>query len=204
MSRFVEVLHAWRNRVGVSTLSRLLEELRERLEAKTAVARFDYPLFLERTGPLSGGGAMVAYDCSLEAFLDQREAQCSLTTRVPTTSLCPCSREISDYGAHNQRGSVEINVTFDLSADTDYIDFTELVDVAEGAASAPIYSLLKRSDERYVTMRAYENPAFVEDITRGVGAALTQDARIKSGRVRVVNIESIHSHDAFASLAWTR
>ena len=202
MSRFVESLHVWRNRIGVSTLSPLLEEIRERLDAQSAVARFDFPLFLERTGPVSGGGALVPYDCSLEGEVGPSGAQCTLTTRVPVTSLCPCSREISDYGAHNQRGTVEINVSFDLAADGDHVDFSDLVEVAESAGSAPIYSLLKRSDERYITMRAYENPAFVEDITRAVAAALAQDARIKSGRVRVVNEESIHSHDAYASVAW--
>ena len=144
------------------------------------------------------------YDCSLEGQAAALGAQCTITTRVPVTSLCPCSREISDYGAHNQRGTVEINVTFDLAVDGDHVDFSDLVEIAESAGSAPIYSLLKRSDERYITMRAYENPAFVEDITRAVAAALTQDARVESGRVRVVNEESIHSHDAYAAVAWTR
>jgi GTP cyclohydrolase I len=176
--------------------------VRERLDAQSAVARFDFPLFLERTGPVSGGGALVPYDCSLEGEVGPSGVQCALTARVPVTSLCPCSREISDFGAHNQRGIVEINVSFDLAADGDHVDFSYLVEVAESAGSAPIYSLLKRSDERYITMRAYENPAFVEDITRAVAAGLAQDARIKSGRVRVINEESIHSHDAYASVAW--
>jgi GTP cyclohydrolase FolE2 len=204
MSRFVESLHVWRNRIGVSTLSALLGEIRERLDAQSAVARFDFPLFLERTGPVSGGGALVPYDCLLEGQVGRTGAQCTLTIRVPITSLCPCSREISDYGAHNQRGNVEIQVSFDLSAEAEYIDFCELVEIAESAGSAPIYSLLKRSDERYITMRAYENPAFVEDITRVVAATLTEDRRISSGRVRVVNEESIHSHNAYAAIQWTR
>jgi GTP cyclohydrolase FolE2 len=204
MSRFVESLHVWRNRIGVSTLTALLGEIRERLDAGSAVARFDFPLFLERTGPVSGGVALVPYDCSLEGQIALAGAHCTLTARVPVTSLCPCSREISDYGAHNQRGTVEIKVSFNLTTDGEHVDFSDLVEVAESAGSAPIYTLLKRSDERYITMRAYENPAFVEDIARAVAAALTQDPRIASGRVRVVNEESIHSHDAFATLAWTR
>jgi GTP cyclohydrolase FolE2 len=202
MSRFVESLHVWRNRISVSTLSALLGEIRDRLAAQSSVARFDFPLFLERTGPVSGGSALVPYDCSLEGQIGPAGARCSLTTRVPVTSLCPCSREISDYGAHNQRGTVEINVTFELATDGDHVDFTDLVGVAESAGSAPIYSLLKRSDERYVTMRAYENPAFVEDMTRSVAAALSGDSRIDSGRVQVVNEESIHSHNAYAAVAW--
>jgi GTP cyclohydrolase I len=202
MSRFVESLHVWRNRIGVSTLLPLLEELRDRLSGTSAFANFDFPLFLERVGPVSGGGALVAFDCSLEGHLDSRDARCTLTTRVPVTSLCPCSREISDYGAHNQRGSVEIRVGLDLTSGGDSVDFIDLVEIAESAGSAPIYSLLKRGDERYITMQAYENPAFVEDITRAVAAALEIDDRIKSGRVRVVNEESIHSHNAYASVAW--
>jgi GTP cyclohydrolase I len=202
MSRFVEILHTWRNRIGVSTLFPLLGELSDRLEAEVTVAKLDFPLFLERKGPVSGGAALLAYDCSLDGRLDTLGAHATLTTRVPITSLCPCSREISDYGAHNQRGSVEINVGVELSEDVDTIDFSDLVEVAEAAGSAPIYSLLKRPDERYITMRAYENPAFVEDITRAVAAVLRTDARIRSGRVRVVNEESIHSHNAYAAIRW--
>jgi GTP cyclohydrolase FolE2 len=202
MSRFVESLHMWRNRIGVSTLSALLVEIRELLDAQSAVARFDFPLFLYRTGPVSGGGALVPYDCLLEGQVGPSGAQCRLTARVPVTSLCPCSREISDYGAHNQRGTVEIAVGFDLTTDGEHVDFSDLVEVAERAGSAPIYSLLKRSDERYITMRAYENPAFVEDMTRSVAAALNDDPRIRTGSVRVVNEESIHSHNAYASVAW--
>jgi GTP cyclohydrolase FolE2 len=121
---------------------------------------------------------------------------------VPITSLCPCSREISDYGAHNQRGSIEISVSFDLMSEAEPLDFGDLITAAEAAGSAPIYSLLKRTDERYVTMRAYENPAFVEDITRAVASALRADVRIRAGRVRVVNEESIHSHNAYAAIRW--
>ena len=202
MSRFVEILHTWRNRIGVSGFFLLLGELSDRLEAEAAVAKLDFPLFLERKGPVSGGGALLAYDCSLEGRLDSQGAQCALTARVPITSLCPCSREISDYGAHNQRGTVAISVAFELSEDVEVIDFSDLVEVAEDAGSAPVYSLLKRTDERYITMRAYENPAFVEDITRAVAAALRTDSRIRSGHVRVVNEESIHSHNAYAAVSW--
>src|SRR4051812_42567657 len=129
MSRYVESLHVWRNRIGVSTLLALLCEIRERLDAQSAVARFDFPLFLERTGPVSGGGALVPYDCSLEGQVGPVAAKCPLTTRVPVTSLCPCSREISDYGAHNQRGIVEITVSFDLTPDVQHADFSDLIEV---------------------------------------------------------------------------
>jgi GTP cyclohydrolase I len=203
MSRFVETLHNWHDRIAVDTLSTLLTDLADRLAARDVVAKFDFPLFLERTAPVSGGRALVAYDCSLEGRLRSSTIDCTLTTRVPITSLCPCSREISDYGAHNQRGSIEIAVSFELIEDAEPLDFGELIAAAEEAGSAPIYSLLKRTDERYVTMQAYENPAFVEDITRAVAAALRPDPRIRAGRVRVVNEESIHSHNAYAAIKWT-
>lgn len=203
MSRFVEALHDWHKRIGVHTLSALLVELAGRLQAQAVVAEFEFPLFLERTGPVSGGEALVAYDCSLKGHLNPRGSACMLTTRVPITSLCPCSREISDYGAHNQRGSIETSVCFELIDAVRPLDFTDLIAAAEQAGSAPIYSLLKRTDERYVTMQAYENPAFVEDITRAVAAALERDSRIHEGRIRVVNEESIHSHNAYAAISWT-
>jgi GTP cyclohydrolase FolE2 len=171
------------------------------LAAHAVVAKLEFPLFLTRTGPVSGGGAFVAYDCSLEGRLDNAGAACMLTTRVPITSLCPCSRKISDYGAHNQRGSIEIEVGFAL-IDGAPLDFIDLITVAEEAGSAPIYSLLKRTDERHVTMQAYENPRFVEDITRAVAVALRRDSRIRLGRIRVVNEESIHSHNAYAAITW--
>jgi GTP cyclohydrolase I len=203
MSRFVETLHDWRCRIAVDTLPGLLADLAARVAAKTVVARIEFPLFLERLGPISGGGAFVAYDCALDGRLHSGAHSLGLTVRVPITSLCPCSREISDYGAHNQRGSIEVNVNFGLSDVGHTLDFTDLIAATEAAGSAPIYTLLKRPDERYVTMQAYENPAFVEDITRAIAAALQPDTRIREGRVRVVNEESIHSHNAYAAIAWT-
>jgi GTP cyclohydrolase I len=204
MSRFVESLHDWHKRVGVQSLSALLVDLSGRLEADTVVARLDFPLFLERSAPVTGRGAFVGYDCSLEGRLVAGTTCCTLTARVPITSLCPCSREISDYGAHNQRGAIEVAVSVDLPDAAKPLDFSELVELTEEAGSSPIYSLLKRTDERYVTMQAYENPAFVEDIARAVAAALKPDGRIRAGRVRVVNEESIHAHNAYAAIKWTR
>lgn len=203
MSRFVETLHKWRERIGVHTLSALLADLNGRLTAQAVVVKLEFPLFLERVSPVSGGGALVGYDCSLEGRLQSNTALCSLTTRVPITSLCPCSREISDYGAHNQRGSIETRVSFEVSDAVKSLDFNDLIEAAEEAGSAPIYSLLKRTDERYVTMKAYENPTFVEDVTRAVAAALQPDLRIRVGSVRVVNEESIHTHNAYAAIRWT-
>jgi GTP cyclohydrolase IB len=204
MSRFVERLHAWHERIGVETLSAFLVDLNEHLQADAAVVRLEFPLFLERSAPVTGRGALVGYDCSLEGRLVGGEIQCKLSARVPITSLCPCSREISDYGAHNQRGAIEATVSIDLPGAAEPLDFTDLIEMTEEAGSAPIYSLLKRTDERYVTMQAYENPAFVEDIARAVAAALQPDLRVRVGCVRVVNEESIHTHNAYAAIKWTR
>jgi GTP cyclohydrolase IB len=203
MSRFVEILHEWHRRIGVQALSALLADLSDRLSADAVVAKLEFPLFLERSAPVTSGSALVGYECSLEGRLGADAMGCTLTTRVPITSLCPCSREISDYGAHNQRGTIEASVSFALSNDVEPLDFSDLIGVAEEAGSAPIYALLKRTDERYVTMQAYENPAFVEDITRAVAAALRPDTRIRVGSVRVVNEESIHAHNAYAAIKWT-
>jgi GTP cyclohydrolase I len=203
MSRFVELLHAWRSRISVETMPALLDETIERLGATAALARFAFPLFLERAAPVTEEAAFVAYDCVLEGQLKLNATSGTLTALVPIKSLCPCSREISDYGAHNQRGNVEISVSFDFDHD-ERVDFTDLISAAEGAGSARIYSLLKRADERYVTMQAYDNPAFVEDITRAVAECLRGDERVREGRVRVVNEESIHAHNAYAAVAWTR
>lgn len=125
---------------------------------------------------------------------------------VPVTSLCPCSKSISDYGAHNQRGQITIEVQTmptDQGEDT-IVWIEELIEIAESSASAPVYSLLKRADERHVTMQAYENPVFVEDMARGVAAKLQSDQRVAWFKVGVVNQESIHNHNAFASLEWRR
>jgi GTP cyclohydrolase I len=203
MSRFVEVLHEWRERIGVDTVAALLADVADRLSSDAVVAKLAFPLFLERNAPVSGGRALVSYDCSLEGRLAAGAARCTLGTRVPITTLCPCSREISDYGAHNQRGTIELDVSFDLAKDVRPIDFGDLIHIAEEAGSAPIYSLLKRTDERSVTMQAYENPAFVEDIARAVAVELQRGKRIRAGRVRVVNEESIHTHNAYAAVRWT-
>jgi GTP cyclohydrolase I len=126
--------------------------------------------------------------------------------RVPVTSLCPCSKAISDYGAHNQRGYVRIEVRPETSASGEValIWFEELIEISERAASCPVYPVLKRQDERHVTMQAYDKPAFVEDMVRDCAVALRDDERIKWFRVHVENHESIHNHAAFAEVEWER
>ena len=125
----------------------------------------------------------------------------TLSVVVPATSLCPCSKEISDYGAHNQRSNVTIEVR---TREGDHVHIEDLIEIAESSASAPVYPLLKRIDERYVTMQAYDNPMFVEDLVRGVSSKLMADTRIDGFWVHTENYESIHNHNAFASLKWSR
>jgi GTP cyclohydrolase FolE2 len=204
MSRLVELIHDWHRRISVLRFADLLADLAGRLDSDSAYGTLRFPLFLERSAPVTGVGAYVPIDCVIRGGLTGSELTCALSVRVPVQSLCPCSREISDYGAHNQRGSVEIAVDLDPVAHTTALDFETLVVAAEQAASAPIFSVLKRPDERHVTMRAYENPAFVEDITRSVADLLRKDTRIRSGHVHVVNEESIHSHNAYATTTWRR
>jgi GTP cyclohydrolase I len=206
MSRFIEVLNRRRGEVTVRTLPDILRDLRERLEAERARVVVEFPYFLERAAPVSGALSLMGYECSFEAEAGGAGEDFLLSVRVPVTSLCPCSKAISNYGAHNQRGYVTIGVRTARAGTGEpaFVWIEELVEVAEQSASAPVYPLLKREDERRVTMQAYDNPAFVEDIVRGAAVRLREDPRVAWFRVRAVNHESIHDHDAFAQVEWRR
>jgi GTP cyclohydrolase I len=206
MSRFVEVLHEHRGEITMRTLPGILQELKQRLDAESARIRVVFPYFLERAAPASGARALMDYECSFVGELNGARADFVLGARVPVTSLCPCSKAISDYGAHNQRGLISIDVRSAISptGEPELIWIEELVELAERSASAPVYPLLKRSDERHVTMQAYDNPVFVEDIVRNVAVQLQEDHRVAWFQVHVVNHESIHNHSAFARLEWRR
>ena len=146
------------------------------------------------------------YDCCFSGEMNGDGSDFTLEVIVPVTSLCPCSKEISSYGAHNQRSRVAIKVRTRKKDDGtwDFVWIEELIRVAEHSASAPLYSLLKRPDEKFVTEQAYDNPVFVEDLVRGVASELMEDERIVWFRVRSVNEESIHNHNAFAEIRWSR
>lgn len=206
MSRFIEVLNEHHGEVTLRTLPAILRALRDRLEAESAHLEVTFPYFLSKPAPVSGATALMDYDC---AFIGTSKADADdfiLQVKVPVTSLCPCSKAISDYGAHNQRGHVTIQVRSapDQSGTPQLIWIEELVHLAEASASAPVYPLLKRADERHVTMQAYDNPVFVEDMVRNAAARLQDDPRVAWCFVHAVNHESIHNHGAFASLEWTR
>jgi len=205
MSRFLEVLNRHRGEITMHTIPTVLEELKRDLEAESAHVDVRFPYFVEKAAPASGQKGLMDYECTFKAESNGGEIDFVLQVLVPVTSLCPCSKAISDYGAHNQRGYVDISVRPRLNEQGEHelIWIEELVEVAEKCASAPVYPLLKRDDERHVTMQAFDNPVFVEDMVRNVAGELSNDARIAWFRVRADNHESIHNHSAFAVIERT-
>lgn len=206
MSRFIEVLNAHRGEITLRTLPAVLHEMKTKLAAESARIEVLFTYFAERAAPVSGATGLMDYACRFVAAEDHRGDDFVLGVKVPVTSLCPCSKAISDYGAHNQRGYIDIQVRTRRAEGgaPELIWIEELISVAEGAASAPVYPLLKREDERHVTMQAYDNPAFVEDMVRSVAVSLRADPRVDWFEVRADNHESIHNHSAYAKTSWTR
>ena len=206
MSRFIEILNEHRGEVTMRTLPTILRELKARLDAEAARVELHFPYFIERSAPVSGAKGLINYACSFVGEVNGGADEFILGVRVPVTSLCTGSKEISDYGAHNQRGQVTIEVRSarSKSGERALIWIEELVEIAERSGSAPVYPLLKRADERHLTMKAYDNPVFVEDMVRNVAANLRDDIRVAWFRVHVVNYESIHNHSAFARIEWAR
>ena len=204
MSRFVEVLNEHRGEITMRTLPAILHELKERLDAESARIEVAFPYFLERQAPVTGARSLMDYECCFVGQSNGDSGDFVLTVRVPVTSLCPCSKEISDYGAHNQRGVITIDVRSAVEDDGPaLIWIEELIEIAERSASAPVYALLKRPDERHVTMQAHDNPVFVEDMARNAAQHLQDDRRIVWFRVHAMNHESIHNHAAFADVTWS-
>jgi GTP cyclohydrolase IB len=205
MSRFIEVLNSHRGEVTMRTMPTILHELKARLEAETAHLEVKFPYFLERSAPVTKSKALMDYDCAFIGESNGATDDFVLTVKVPVTSLCPCSKEISDYGAHNQRGYITIEVRGARAQDgtPEIIWIEELIEIAELSASSPVYALIKRPDERYVTMQAYDNPVFVEDMVRKAAEQLQKDTRISWFRVHSENDESIHNHNAFAEITST-
>ena len=206
MSRFIEVLEEHRGEMTMRTLPVILRALRQRLDADTARIEVSFPYFLERYAPVTAARGLMDYHCTFVGVSDAEHEDFVLGVRLPVTSVCPCSKEISDYGAHNQRGYLTIDVRM-VGRPSDaptWVWIEEIIDIAEASASCPVYPLLKRPDERYVTMRAFDNPVFVEDMVRNVAVRLKNDSRIAWFRVHARNEESIHNHSAFASTTWRR
>lgn len=201
MSRFVEVLNKWRKdkRLGID-IKGCIRAVIEKLDAKSGYLKFDFKYFIDKTSPVTNISAPMCYNCSFEGVLDNygeddEEYKFYLGVKVPVTTLCPCSKEISDYGAHNQRAIVSVKVTY---PEEEHIWIEDLVENIEECASSPLYPLLKRKDEKYVTEHAYDNPKFVEDVLRDVVLKLRSNSVIDSFEVECESIESIHNHSAWA------
>jgi GTP cyclohydrolase IB len=195
MSRFLELLESMRDPLAVDALATLMQQMLTRLEADAGYLEIRVPYFLRKRAPVSGVESLMDYDVTFSAEVLDGQGTLGLAVVVPVTSLCPCSKEISAYGAHNQRSHVTIAATLE-----DAISPEELIELAERQASCELYGLLKRPDEKYVTERAYDNPKFVEDLVRDVAIALDGDDRIASYRVESENFESIHNHSAYARI----
>ncbi len=196
MSRFIEILNDYRkqNLVGVD-IKKMLSDMQERLESKNAYIKFDFKYFIKKTAPKSGLEALMCYDCYFEGTLDEDDYKFYLGAKVPVATLCPCSKEISDYGAHNQRALVKVKVSY---PENQHIWLEDLIKDIEEAGSSEVYSLLKREDEKAVTEHAYDNPKFVEDVLRDVVLKLENNKTINFFEVEIEAFESIHNHNAWA------
>lgn len=192
MSRFLEILAEYNHDLGPETIPAILQSLRERLKAETAHLETTFTLFREKAAPVTGKKGMMGYECGFSASAGP-DLNIALLLTVPVATLCPCSKEISDRGAHNQRGYVRVKVM-----PRGLLWLEDVIDMIEACGSAPLYPVLKRPDEKFVTEQAYDNPRFVEDLVREVALAFDADDRVDSYEIEVENHESIHDHNAYA------
>ena len=192
MSRFVEILNEHSRRISLQNFSEILEEMKKRLNAESAHMEISFPYFINKAAPVSGAEGLMEYKCAFKGFL-KKTVDLMLMIHVPISTLCPCSKEISDFGAHNQRGEVRLQVRFKK-----FVWIEDLIRLVEESASSDVFSVLKREDEKYVTERAYNNPMFVEDVVREIAQKLNKDPNITWFAVESENFESIHNHNAYA------
>ncbi len=196
MSRFVDALHQFSEPLSSGSVMRLTEVLAERLQAERAQVSCEFAIFREKEAPVSRMRSMLDYELGMECRYSAKEGHVIfLSLQVPVATLCPCSKAISERGAHNQRGVVTISVEAGEN-----LGFEELIDLAEASASCELYAGLKRSDEKAVTERAYDQPVFVEDLVRNVAAGLKDHPEVMWYRVEAENFESIHNHNAYAMI----
>ncbi len=195
MSRFVEILNHHEYEISIESFRRMMTEMTELLEAESGHISMSFPYFVRKRAPVSGVESLMDYQVTLIG--EARGGRVAMTVKVvvPVTSLCPCSKEISDYGAHNQRSHVTVQ-----ARTQGFVWIEEIIDIVESRASCALYGLLKRPDEKYVTERAYDHPKFVEDMVRDVAAVLNQDPRFVAYVVESENFESIHNHSAYACI----
>jgi GTP cyclohydrolase IB len=196
MSRFVELLHLFRPEVSLKRFSAILGQMKEHLNAASAHIEVLFPYFIEKKAPVSRSPGLMDYTCRIIGASDPNgKVDLISEVIVPISSVCPCSKEISEAGAHNQRGEVRLSVRFKK-----FVWMEDMIELVEEAASCEVYSVLKRVDEKYVTERAYMNPKFVEDIVRDVAKRVKEDENITWFSVGAENFESIHNHSAYAQI----
>jgi GTP cyclohydrolase I len=195
MSRFVEILNGHEREISVESFESILREMVRRLDAECGRIEMTFPYFINKAAPVTGVQALMDYQVTFLGEIRDGKYTMTMKVVVPVTSLCPCSKEISQYGAHNQRSHVTLTVRTNT-----FVWIEDLIDLVEKQASCELYGLLKRPDEKHVTERAYENPKFVEDMVRDVAAVLNQDVRIDAYVVESENFESIHNHSAYAMI----
>lgn len=200
MSRFVEALEDWQEELSYQSLKKLLKDVKDRLEAERAHITFRFIYFLNKPSPATGAGALMGYACRLSGEMDAGDKPLfTLEITVPVMTVCPCSKAISLEGAHSQRADLQISVRM-----CRFVWLEEFIEIAEAAGSSPVYPLLKREDEKYVTETAFANPAFVEDVVRNVGLALLNHPAVSWFRVEVESHESIHAHNAYACIEYDK
>jgi len=195
MSRFIQILNEGPCEFNSGNFSKIIEKVRDRLESDTAHITLDFPFFRKKTAPSSGVESLMDYQVTLDGSLEKGKTEVMIKVVVPVTSLCPCSKSISKYGAHNQRSHITIKARATVGK-TLYLE--DLIDLAEKKASCELYAILKREDEKVVTERAYDNPAFVEDLVRDIAVALNANDNISYYSLESENFESIHNHSAYA------
>ncbi len=195
MSRFVEILNRHEREISVESFKDMLGEMTELLEAEAGHIEMRFPYFVNKRAPVSGVESLMDYDVTFLGEIRDGVTRVRVKVLVPVTSLCPCSKKISSYGAHNQRSHVTVS-----ALTNDFLWIEDIIDLVEEEASCELYGLLKRPDEKHVTERAYDNPKFVEDMVRDVAARLNADKRIDAYTVESENFESIHNHSAYAMI----
>jgi GTP cyclohydrolase IB len=198
MSRFLEALNENEGEINIHALPKMLKRMRERLHAEKAHVEVTFPFFVKKVAPVTGKEGWMDFEGGFIAESNGSD-DLVISVKVPVATLCPCSKEISKYGAHNQRGMVSVKVRA-----KDLVWLEEIVEMIENSASCALYPVLKRPDEKFVTEKAYENPRFVEDVVREVATAFMNDDRITWFEVEVENFESIHAHNAYAYLSRTK
>ena len=193
MSRFVEILNSHEREISVESFESILWAMVKKLESESGHIEMTFPYFINKSAPVSGVKSLLDYEVTFIGEIKKGSYEFTMKVVVPVTSLCPCSKKISDYGAHNQRSHISISVRTNC-----FVWIEDMLRMAEDHASCELYGLLKRPDEKYVTEKAYDNPKFVEDMVRDVAAALNRDSRIDAYVVESENFESIHNHSAYA------